>query len=35
MLLSMEHLNETGDRKLVPHFIGPFSIVQQAGPLAY
>ena len=29
------HLNVTGDRKLVPRFVGPFSIVQQVGPVAY
>ena len=28
VLLSMKHLNVTGDRKLVPSFVGPFSIVQ-------
>ena len=34
VLTSMKHLNVTGDRKLIPHFIGPFSIVQQVRPLA-
>ena len=35
VLLSMKHLNLTGERKLVHLFVGPFSIVQWAGPLAY
>ena len=30
-----KHLNVTGDRKLVPRFMGAFSIVKQVGPLAY
>ena len=33
--LSMKHLNVTGDRKLIPHFVGLFSMVQWFGPLAY
>ena len=28
VLLLMKHLNVTGDRKLVPRFVGPFSILQ-------
>ena len=27
VLLSTKHLNVTGDRNLVPRFVGPFSIV--------
>ena len=35
VLLSTKHLNVTGNRKLVPSFVGQFSIVQWVGPLAY
>ena len=35
MLLSMKHLNVMGDRKLVPCFVGPFSIAELVGPLVY
>ena len=35
VLLSTKHLNVMGDRKLVPNFVGPFSIVQWVRPLAY
>ena len=31
----MKHLNVTGDREVVPRFVGPFSIVYQVEPLAY
>ena len=35
VLLSMKYLNVIGDKKLVPRFVDPFSIVQWVGPLAY
>ena len=35
VLLFMEYLNVMGGRKLVPYFMGPFSIVQWVGPLVY
>ena len=35
VLLLIKHLNVMGDRKLVPHYMGPFSIVQWVGPLYY
>ena len=35
VLLLKRHLKIVGDRKLVPHFVGSFSIVQWFGPLAY
>ena len=35
VLLSTKLLNATGDRKLVPCFVGPFSIIKQVKPLAY
>ena len=35
VLFSTKYLNVTGDRKLVPNFVGSFSIVQWVGPLAY
>ena len=34
MLLLLIHLNVMGNSKLVPGFVGPFSIVQWVGPLA-
>ena len=34
VLLSLKHLKIMGDRKLVPRFVGPFSIVEWIGPLA-
>ena len=35
MLLSINHLNVTDDKQLLPRFVSPFSIVQWVGPLAY
>ena len=35
VLLSIKHLNVAEDGKLVPYFVGPFSIVYWVGPLAY
>ena len=35
VLLSMKHLDATGEKKLVRSFVGTFSIVQRVGPLAY
>ena len=35
VLLSIKCLNVTGDRKLVPCFVGPFFMVQRVGPLVY
>ena len=35
VLISMKHLNVVGDRKLLPHFVGTFSIIQWVVPLAY
>ena len=35
VLLSTKYLNAMGDRKLVPHFVGPFSIIQCVEPVVY
>jgi len=35
MWLSTEHINLAGSRKLKPRFIGPFTITEQVGQLAY
>ena len=35
VLMSTKQLNVIVDKKLVPHFVGPFSIVQRVGPLDY
>ena len=34
-MLSMKHLNVTGNKKFVPCFADPFSIHSGVGPLAY
>ena len=35
VLLSTKYLNTTGDRKMVPCFVEPFSIISRVRPLAY